>query len=95
MVHKGGTGDANFELDLDEKVPYSLPEPGDLCVMILKDWSICPDMLEYIKEGGWNDLHEPEHTCYQCEKKCNYLFDDGRCYKCTRLTPEEVVGGYS
>ena len=31
-------------------------------------------------------------TCYQCEKECNYLFDDSRCWECTRLTPEEVRG---
>lgn len=30
--------------------------------------------------------------CYQCEKKVGYLFDDGRCKSCTRLTPEEVMG---
>ena len=31
-------------------------------------------------------------TCYECDKDCNYLFDDGRCKDCTRLTPEEVRG---
>lgn len=31
-------------------------------------------------------------VCYQCEKPCSYLFDDGRCKSCTRLTPEEVQG---
>ena len=30
--------------------------------------------------------------CYQCEKECNYLFDDGRCHLCTRLTVDEVRG---
>jgi hypothetical protein len=30
--------------------------------------------------------------CYQCDKPTSYLFDDGRCSKCTRLTPEEVRG---
>lgn len=29
--------------------------------------------------------------CYQCDKQVAYLFDDGRCGGCTRLTPEEVV----
>ena len=31
--------------------------------------------------------------CYQCEKRVCYLFDDGRCVECTRLTPDEVRGG--
>lgn len=30
--------------------------------------------------------------CYQCEKDVVYLFEDGRCGECTRLTPEEVRG---
>lgn len=30
--------------------------------------------------------------CYQCDKEVTYLFDDGRCKDCTRLTPEEVTG---
>jgi hypothetical protein len=35
-----------------------------------------------------------ELTCFQCEKVVNYLFDDCRCGECTRMTPEEVHGGY-
>lgn len=31
--------------------------------------------------------------CYQCDRAVPYLFDDGRCEQCTRLTPEEVTGG--
>jgi len=31
-------------------------------------------------------------TCYECEQPCNYLFDDGRCCRCTRLTREEIEG---
>lgn len=30
--------------------------------------------------------------CYECEKDVDYLFDDSRCNKCTRSTPEEVRG---
>lgn len=30
--------------------------------------------------------------CYQCGEPTSYLFDDGRCGGCTRLTPEEVKG---
>lgn len=32
-------------------------------------------------------------TCYQCEKPTTYLFEDSRCSRCTRLTPEEVING--
>ncbi len=31
-------------------------------------------------------------TCYECNEACHYLFDDGRCRGCTRMTPEEVTG---
>ena len=31
-------------------------------------------------------------TCYQCEQETTYLFPDGRCKHCTRLTPEEIEG---
>jgi prepilin-type processing-associated H-X9-DG protein len=34
------------------------------------------------------------YICYGCDQECNYLFADGRCYKCTQLTIEEVVGSY-
>lgn len=30
--------------------------------------------------------------CYQCEEEVVYLFADSRCHKCTRLTPDEVLG---
>jgi len=30
--------------------------------------------------------------CYQCDAQVTYLFGDGRCGRCTRLTPEEVRG---
>ncbi len=32
-------------------------------------------------------------TCYNCDEETEYLFDDGRCYKCTELSIEEVTGG--
>lgn len=36
---------------------------------------------------------EPElFYCYECDKPVRYLFDDGRCKCCTRLTPDEVLG---
>ena len=31
-------------------------------------------------------------TCYQCDRKVPYLFDDGRCSECTRLSIAEVIG---
>ena len=30
--------------------------------------------------------------CYQCVKEVDYAFGDSRCWRCTRLTPEEVRG---
>lgn len=33
-----------------------------------------------------------QKRCYQCGRPVDYLFDDSRCDKCTRLTPEEVRG---
>ena len=30
--------------------------------------------------------------CYQCEKAVTYIFEDGRCKDCTRVTPDEVRG---
>ena len=40
-----------------------------------------------------DDYHgDRKPTCYQCEEEVVYLFDDGRCSDCTRLTPEEVMG---
>ena len=44
-----------------------------------------------------NSEFKPEWTtyiqkyCYQCDAKVNYLFPDGRCGRCTRYTPEELV----
>lgn len=32
-------------------------------------------------------------SCYGCGEKVDWLAPDGRCGDCTRLTPEEVVGG--
>ena len=39
------------------------------------------------------DVHK--RACYQCDKPVNYLFADGRCKDCTRLTIEEVRGDIS
>ena len=35
---------------------------------------------------------KPKLSCYECNTECSYLFSDGRCKSCTRLTPEEVTG---
>lgn len=32
--------------------------------------------------------------CYQCGEQVVYLFQDGRCSFCTRMTPEEVIGEF-
>jgi len=34
----------------------------------------------------------PPLRCYQCDQECHYLFADGRCWRCTRVTAEEVRG---
>lgn len=34
-----------------------------------------------------------DRACYECGRKTAYLFDDGRCGNCTRLTPDEIIGG--
>lgn len=34
----------------------------------------------------------PESTprCYQCDKHVNWLDPEGRCCRCSRMTPEEI-----
>lgn len=41
------------------------------------------DLIKY----DWENKY-----CYHCGLKSIYLFEDGRCSKCTLLTPEEVQG---
>jgi hypothetical protein len=79
MVTRSGTKDDNHELELE----------------IRKDWKISPEAIAAIKAGGRPEPSDPKWVCYECEEECNYLFDDSRCFKCTQMTPEEVVGGYS
>lgn len=33
--------------------------------------------------------------CYQCMRDTLYLFDDARCSECTRLTEQDICGGYT
>ena len=52
--------------------------------------------IDTIGQNGNTGEHYGEadkKICYECLEDCNYLFDDGRCHKCTRLTVEEVTGG--
>ena len=37
-------------------------------------------------------IQDYRKICYQCENRVVYLFDDGRCADCTRLTTDEVRG---
>ena len=30
--------------------------------------------------------------CYQCDAQVNWLAPDSRCYRCTRMTAEEITG---
>ena len=53
----------------------------------------------------WLEKHFPDHddsvggtmsvqkTCYQCEGEVGYLFEDGRCWKCTRVDHSGDIGG--
>lgn len=43
--------------------------------------------IDYIK----SELRLNKKECYQCGNKVNYLFDDSRCSKCTRIDPETMV----
>ena len=41
----------------------------------------------------WGVAEDDPHTeCYQCGERVNYLFQDSRCIKCTRITPDELRG---
>lgn len=35
------------------------------------------------------------YKCYQCMRDTMYLFDDARCNECTRLTEQDICGGYT
>lgn len=39
-------------------------------------------------------MHEDRYKkhCYQCDKLVSWLAPDARCSRCTRVTPEEVLG---
>lgn len=30
--------------------------------------------------------------CYECDAEVHWLAPDGRCAKCTRYTPDQVIG---
>lgn len=49
--------------------------------------------IDIIGQNGNTGDHY-DFVCYQCEKEVNYLFEDGRCKDCTKLTKEEVENGY-
>lgn len=36
---------------------------------------------------------ERAKICYQCAARVTWLADDSRCSRCTRLTPDEIIGG--
>lgn len=35
---------------------------------------------------------EVQKTCYQCGDSSEYLLDDGRCWRCIRVDPDDVRG---
>ena len=47
----------------------------------------------YESIGMEHVVRERQVECYQCEKIVPYLFPDGRCKDCTRITPDELTGG--
>ena len=47
----------------------------------------------YESIGMKHVVRERQVECYQCEKIVHYLFPDGRCKDCTRITPDELTGG--
>lgn len=59
---------------------------GDSCFVEIA--KLIDLVIAYCKEP----IDTKSKVCYECDKECNYLFGDGRCKNCTRLTPEEVIG---
>lgn len=50
-------------------------------------------IYQVTKEDGENIKNDfLNNVCYQCGIKANYLFADGRCKYCTRMSLDEVKG---
>lgn len=50
-------------------------------------------MDEEIQEAYTKYISDNPYFCYECDNRCSYVFDDGKCKDCTRVTtPEEVRG---
>ena len=43
-------------------------------------------------EDSTNQYVNNQKTCYQCENEAGHLFEDGRCWRCTRVDPDDVRG---
>ena len=85
---------ANYLIRWEIEVEAESPEEAILEARAIQlDPNSTADEFEVVIDGKgqFHTLDSIKH-CYQCEKPVSYLFDDGRCKKCTRLTPEEVRG---
>ena len=52
---------------------------------------------DHLIRMGWTPPAEARaeraKICYQCAARVTWLADDSRCSRCTRLTPDEIIGG--
>jgi hypothetical protein len=68
------------------ELPTTIPEIGKS----INDFYSCIDSVVTVGPSETEDVMAM--NCYECDKPVNYLFPDGRCGACTRLTPEEMTG---
>jgi len=70
------------------------PNKTRSCCNMEPDPTLVAEFVEQNPEFQHSDLlcEDAKLICYGCCKRVSYLFDDGRCSKCTRLTPKEVTG---
>ena len=85
-----------FRITTDNGDVYDIVAEGGIVTIQTRG---CIVNLEFIPElrKFWESKNSTfalmsEQHCYQCDRKTAYLFDDGRCGNCTRLTPDEIIG---
>ena len=67
----------------DEPKPFNEDEEGCSVEEVRVPWDEHSNCVEA------NKCKDALYVCFQCTKRSTYLFADGRCSKCTRMTPEE------
>ncbi len=85
---------ANYLVRWEIEVEADSPEAAILeARAIQRDPNSTATEFEVIVDGK-GKFHNLDNIkyCYQCDAPVSYLFPDGRCGKCTRLTTEEVQG---